>query len=52
MNKSEYRESAHKVVDWMADYLGNVEILRCPDIKPGDIKDHLSLNAPEQNIFF
>ena len=47
MNNEEFRLNAHELVDWMADYLGNLD--QCPvkpDLKPGDIKDKLPLAAP------
>lgn len=48
MTPEEFRTHAHQLVDWMADYLGNIGSFPVkPDIKPGDIKKQLPLQAPE-----
>jgi aromatic-L-amino-acid decarboxylase len=48
MAPEEFRLNAHRLVDWMADYLGNIGSFPVkPDIKPGDIKKQLPLGAPE-----
>ncbi|MGE0590878.1 MAG: aspartate aminotransferase family protein [Cyclobacteriaceae bacterium] len=53
MNSSEFRKSAHELVDWMADYMDNVSNYPVkPDIKPGDIKKLLPGHAPEQGENF
>lgn len=44
---NEFRENGHKIIDWIADYLENVEqkpVLA--QIKPGDIKKQLPTEAP------
>ncbi len=47
MTNSEFRKSAHDMVEWMADYLDNVQQYPVkPDISPGDIKKHLPEKAP------
>jgi aromatic-L-amino-acid/L-tryptophan decarboxylase len=47
MNTEEFRSNAHELVDWMADYLGNLEQYPVkPDMKPGEIKSRLPLAAP------
>lgn len=48
MTPEEFRTHAHRLVDWMADYLGNIGSYPVkPGIKPGDIKKQLPLQAPE-----
>ena len=47
MDLTEFRAQAHKMVDWMADYLENVE--KYPvrsQAKPGDIKSNLPDHPP------
>lgn len=47
MNLSEFRTHAHNMVDWMADYLENVE--RYPvrsQVSPGEIRDRLPERPP------
>jgi aromatic-L-amino-acid/L-tryptophan decarboxylase len=42
MNKGEFRERAHQMVDWMADYLEQVDNYPVmSQVKPGDIKAQL-----------
>lgn len=49
MTIDEFRRHAHEVVDWVADYLGEIEDLPItPDVKPGDIMGLLPERAPEQ----
>ena len=47
MDHNEFRKYAHKVVDWMADYLETVEKYPVKSqVKPKDIIKKLPLNAP------
>jgi aromatic-L-amino-acid/L-tryptophan decarboxylase len=49
MDSQEFRRHAHAFVDWMADYLDEVE--RYPvraQVKPGEIASRLALGPPEQ----
>jgi len=47
MNATDFRKSAHELVDWMADYMDNVSVYPVkPDLKPGDIKNQLPKFAP------
>jgi aromatic-L-amino-acid decarboxylase len=47
MTNDEFRANAHELVDWMADYLGNLDQYPVkPDVKPGDIKNLLPGSAP------
>jgi aromatic-L-amino-acid decarboxylase len=49
MTSEEFRSRAHQVVDWVADYLDQVESLPIvPDLKPGDIMALLSEHPPEE----
>ena len=44
-----FREEAHRVVDWMADYLEtNGALPVVPRVKPGDVAAQLPSAAPEQ----
>jgi aromatic-L-amino-acid decarboxylase len=50
---SEFRSAAHRVADWIADYLENPE--RHPvlsRVKPGEIRDALPASAPERGEAF
>ena len=49
MTNEEFRRRAHQVVDWVADYLAEVESLPiASSVKPGDIMALLSEHPPEQ----
>ncbi len=49
MSPEQFRIHAHQLVDWMADYLGNVGKYPVkPAIQPGDIKKQLPVAAPAQ----
>ncbi|MFN7117231.1 MAG: pyridoxal phosphate-dependent decarboxylase family protein [Saprospiraceae bacterium] len=49
MTTAEFRQYAHQLVDWMADYMENKEIYPVkPNVRPGDIKAQLPQAAPEQ----
>jgi aromatic-L-amino-acid decarboxylase len=57
MNNQEFRKYAHQLVDWMADYLENIESypVKSP-LKPKEIIRQLPPAAPEEgepfeNIF-
>jgi aromatic-L-amino-acid/L-tryptophan decarboxylase len=53
MQNTEFRKNAHQLVDWMADYLENLEDLPVkPNIKPGDIKKLLPTEAPQEGEDF
>ena len=42
-----FRKQAHQLVDWMADYLENIEQLPVkPGVKPGDISRQFPASAP------
>ena len=44
-----FRTEAHRLVDWIADYLESIESRRIlPDVKPGDISRQLPAHAPEE----
>ncbi|HUP14619.1 MAG TPA: pyridoxal-dependent decarboxylase [Acidimicrobiia bacterium] len=48
MSAEDFRRRAHQVVDWVADYMGEVENLPIiPEVKPGDIMRLLADHAPE-----
>jgi len=48
MDITEFRRTGHELVDWMADYLRDVERLPVtPDVKPGDIRRALPASPPE-----
>jgi aromatic-L-amino-acid/L-tryptophan decarboxylase len=49
MNPEEFRRHAHMLVDWMADYIGNVgELPVTPDVRPRDISRKLPSAAPAE----
>ena len=48
IDKSDFRARAHEIVDWMADYLENVEDGRVtPETKAGDVLRLLPKEAPQ-----
>ncbi|MFC2133054.1 pyridoxal phosphate-dependent decarboxylase family protein [Bacteroidota bacterium] len=49
MPPEEFRKYGHQLVDWIADYLKNIDnIPVLPGIKPGDIKSKLPGSPPEK----
>jgi aromatic-L-amino-acid decarboxylase len=49
MKKNKFRKNAHELVDWMADYLENVEQYPVrSQVSPGDIKAQIPDTAPEK----
>lgn len=49
MPPEEFRKFGHRVVDWVADYLQNVERYPVlPDIQPGDIRRSLPGSPPQR----
>ena len=47
MDSHEFRRNAHRVVDWIADYLENIESYPVKSqVKPGEISDQLPSNPP------
>lgn len=50
MDSKQFRKYAHEMVDWMADYLENIEDLPVRSIKkPGEIIAALPQNPPQQS---
>lgn len=48
MTNDEFRKSAHEFVDWMADYLENIEEYPVKSqVSPGDIKKQLAKSPPQ-----
>ena len=48
MDLKEFRANAHRLADWMADYLETLESRRVsPETKPGDVRRALPGTAPE-----
>jgi aromatic-L-amino-acid decarboxylase len=53
MNNDSFRKHAHELVDWMADYLENVEDYPVlPDVKPGQIKAQIPELPPIESEGF
>lgn len=53
MNNNEFRQHAHVLVDWIADYYAHIEQLRVtPDVLPGDIARKLPALPPENGTAF
>ena len=49
INSREFRFLAHEFVDWMANYLQNVEQFAVkPEVQPGDILDKIPVKGPER----
>jgi aromatic-L-amino-acid/L-tryptophan decarboxylase len=50
MDNKEFRKHAHLIVDWMADYLGNIENFPVKSqVQPGEIFDAIPDCAPDGN---
>jgi aromatic-L-amino-acid/L-tryptophan decarboxylase len=50
MPSNEFKEVGHKLIDWSADYLDNIESYNVQTgISPGDIKAKLPMEPPEQS---
>jgi aromatic-L-amino-acid decarboxylase len=50
MPADEFRKFGHQLIDWVADYLENIEQYPVlPDIKPGDIRKKLPASPPQTN---
>jgi aromatic-L-amino-acid decarboxylase len=48
MSPDEFREAAHEVVDWIADYMRHIRDLPVlPGVAPGELTDSLPMSAPE-----
>jgi aromatic-L-amino-acid decarboxylase len=53
MNTTDFRKYAHELVEWMADYMENVENQRVtPDIQPYDLYKQLPTQAPQKGESF
>ena len=49
MSPDEFREHAHQLADWMADYFESVsELPVTPEVEPGDVFRQLPSSPPEQ----
>lgn len=49
MTNKDFRKSAHEFVDWMADYMENIEQFPVKSqVKPGDIKSQLPDSPPQE----
>jgi aromatic-L-amino-acid decarboxylase len=49
MDSERFRAQAHRLVDWMADYLRDVHTLAVlPEVEPGSLRRALPASAPEQ----
>ena len=49
MDPETFRAEAHRVVDWMADYLRDVEALPVlPDVTPGALRSALPASPPDE----
>jgi aromatic-L-amino-acid decarboxylase len=50
MPKDEFRKFGYQVIDWIADYLENIEQYPVlPDVRPGDIRKKLPPSPPQTN---
>ena len=49
MDNHEFRKRAHEVVDWIADFIENIEKYPVKSqVKPKEIIEQLPINPPEQ----
>jgi aromatic-L-amino-acid decarboxylase len=47
MDTKQFRKHGHEIVDWIADFIDNIEKYPVhPDVQPGEIKAKLPKNAP------
>ncbi|MFL5506295.1 MAG: pyridoxal phosphate-dependent decarboxylase family protein, partial [Gemmatimonadales bacterium] len=50
MNPDEFRRAGHEIVDWIADYLRDIEHQPVvPDVQPGDIRRRLPSSPPPRS---
>ncbi|MGD8325526.1 MAG: aminotransferase class V-fold PLP-dependent enzyme [Sphingomonadales bacterium] len=53
MDKERFRQHAHELVDWMADYLESVENYPVrSQIQPGEVEDRLPASPPQEGEAF
>lgn len=53
MDSKQFRQEAHRLADWMADYFEQVEEYPVkPDLEPGDILKELPKHAPQDSESF
>lgn len=51
LDPDSFRREAHRIADWIADYLRDVERYRVqPEVGPGDIRTRIPAAPPEQGI--
>ena len=53
MGAGDFRRVGHEIIDWIADYAGNIELLPVlSQVEPNWLKDNLPQSAPEQGEDF
>lgn len=53
MNNEEFRMYGHQLIDWLADFMSEIEDLPVvPDVQPGDIIKQLPPTPPEEGVPF
>lgn len=53
MDKERFRQHAHELVDWMADYMGGLDSLTVrSQIQPGDVEKQLPASPPQKGEDF
>jgi len=53
MDSKNFRENAHRIVDWMADYFENIEDYPVkPNVQPGDIFQQIPDKPPKESESF
>jgi aromatic-L-amino-acid decarboxylase len=53
LDSEEFRRQAHRIADWLADYLGDLERYPVqPDIRPGAVRERIPASAPTSGTSF
>lgn len=49
MNRDEFKRHGYKFVDWIADYMSEIETYPvCSPLKPGEVKQHIPAQPPQE----
>ncbi len=53
MSAADFRRFGHEIIDWIADYLENIETLPVlSEVEPNWLKEQLPKSAPETDLIY